>query len=63
MDIEDHMIFIHDFIIIIRYLTDGNTSIGFSRRDDMKGKIHRKSDDDIDQEVPLQILEPNKESE
>jgi hypothetical protein len=66
MDAEDRMVFVRAFFAIIRCLADGNAPIGFSRRDDVKGKTHRKSDGDVDQEVvrtPQQVLEPNKESE
>ena len=66
MDSEDRMVFVRDFIAIVRCLADGNAPIGYLRRDNVEGKIHRKSDADIEQEVvrpPQQVLEPNKESE
>ena len=66
MDAEDRMMFVLDFIAIVRCLADGNAPIGYLRRDNAEGKIHRKPDDDVDQEVvrpPQKVLEPRKESE
>jgi hypothetical protein len=56
--------FIQDFIAIVRCLADGCAPIGYLRRDDPQGKIHRKLDDE--EEVvrpPQQALEQRKESE
>jgi hypothetical protein len=57
--------FIKDFIAVIRCLADGNAPIGYLRRDDPQGKIHRKSHDDVDEGVtrpPQQALEEWMES-
>jgi hypothetical protein len=43
--------FIKDFIAVIQYLADGNAPIGYLRRDDPQGKIHRKPHDYVDEEV------------
>ena len=58
--------FIQDFIAIVRCLADGYAPIGYLRRDDPQGKIHRKMHDYVDEEVlrpPQQALEQRKESE
>jgi hypothetical protein len=38
--------FIQDFIAIVRCLANGHAPIGYLRRDDRHGKIHRKLNDD-----------------
>ena len=56
--------FIQDFIAVVRCLADGYTPIGYLRRDDPQGKIHRKLNEE--EEVvrpPQQALEKRKESE
>lgn len=66
LDADARLQFLKDFIAIVRCLADGNAPIGYLRRDDPGGKIHRMVGDSVDDEVvrpPQQALEPWKEAD
>ena len=66
LDPDARLHFIKDFIAVVRCLADGNVPIGYLRKDDPGGKIHRKPNDYVDEEVmrpPQQALDRRKEWE
>ena len=64
IDPDGRLKFLKDFIAVVRCLADGNAPIGYLRRDG--GKIHRRPDEDEEEEVlrpPQEVLDAREETE
>ena len=64
IDADARLHFLKDFIAVVRCLADGNAPIGYLRRNG--GKIHRRPDDDDNDEVlhpPQEVLDAREEAQ